>query len=193
LQSAKFLNRNKNTYEKEQIQSASNAFEVTKLDDNQKINDKFMEDSIAFSNENILNAMREMHTNIFANPQFNRLKKQLIGAAIALQTMSLANPAYAADMPEGMISFTQFMKGVNSDVIERVRVAGDGRTAQFLNVDGGRGAVNLLNDPNLFKILQEHKIDLTILPPDTGNQALFGILGSIAFPLTFILGLFLVN
>lgn len=117
-----------------------------------------------------------------------------------------ANPAMAAEeiqqaatnlankpMPGGQVSYSQFLQGINDHVIERVRVAADGRSAEFLNVDGVRGAVNLFNDPNLFKILQDNGVDLSVMPVDNTGNALFGILNAIAFPLIFFGGLFLLN
>jgi cell division protease FtsH len=103
--------------------------------------------------------------------------------------------AYAADptiMPAGNVSYTTFLKGVQEHVIERVRIDPTGRTAEFLNVDGARGMVNLFNDPNLLKILQENKIDISVIPQDPGNP-IFGVLGQLAFPLFLIAGLFLLS
>ena len=55
-------------------------------------------------------------------------------------------------------------------MIDRVRIAADGRSADFLNMEGGRGTVNLLSDPNLLKILTDNGVDITALPSDlTGN------------------------
>lgn len=77
-------------------------------------------------------------------------------------------------------------------LIDRVRIDPTGRTAEFLNVDGIKGQVNLFNDPNLLKILQENKIDISVIPQDPGNP-LFGILQSLAFPFFFLAGLFLLS
>jgi cell division protease FtsH len=93
----------------------------------------------------------------------------------------------------GQITYTKFMDAISAHTIERVRIAADGRTAEFLNTEGGRGAVNLFNDPSLFKLLQENKIDVSVLPPDQAGAALFGILNALAFPLIFFGGLFLIN
>ena len=122
------------------------------------------------------------------------MKKQLLAVSIAIAMGPQA--AFAADgkiMPEGMVSYSQFLSGVNEHVIERVRVGADGRSAEFLNVDGGRGVVNLFNDPQLFKILQDNQVDLSVMPPDTTGNFLFGILNTLAFPLLFFGGLFLLN
>ena len=123
-----------------------------------------------------------------------KVKELVLGSAGAL-SMFAANPAMAVDkiMPSGQVSYSTFLQGVNDHVIEKVRVAADGRQAEFLNVDGVRGAVNLFNDPNLFKILQDNGVDLSVMPVDNTGNALFGILNAIAFPLIFFGGLFLLN
>ena len=82
---------------------------------------------------------------------------------------------------------------MNDHVIERVRVGADGRSAEFINQDDGRGVVNLLNDPQLFKILQDNQVELSVMPPDTTGNFLFGLLNTLAFPLLFFGGIFLLN
>lgn len=98
-----------------------------------------------------------------------------------------------AQMEGGQVTYTRFLEGVNAHDIERVRVAADGRTAEFLTSEGTRGAVNLFNDPNLFKLLQDNQVDLSVMPPDQAGAALFGILNTLAFPLILFGGLFLIN
>lgn len=126
---------------------------------------------------------------------FSEWNKKLIAGWIAIDTMTNTTlPAYADDIiskatmtaPAGTISYTTFLEGVRQHLIERVRIDPTGRTAEFLNVDGARGQVNLFNDPNLLKILQENQIDLSVIPQQADNP-IFGVLQSLAFPL-FILG-----
>lgn len=74
-----------------------------------------------------------------------------------------------------------------------MRVGADGRSAEFINQDGGRGIVNLFNDPQLFKILQDNQVDLSVMPPDSTGNFLFGLLNTLAFPLLFFGGIFLLN
>lgn len=116
-----------------------------------------------------------------------------------LGSMAAPQMAYAEDgaptsiIPSGDVTYTRFMDAITNHNIERVRIAADGRTAEFLNIDGGRGAVNLFNDPNLFKILTENQVDVSVLPPDQAGAAIFGILNALAFPLIFFGGIFLIN
>jgi cell division protease FtsH len=96
-------------------------------------------------------------------------------------------------MEGGDATYTKFLAGINAHDIERVRIAADGRTAEFLTSEGNRGAVNLFSDPNFFKLLQDNKVDLSVMPPDQAGAALFGILNTVAFPLILFGGLFLIN
>lgn len=109
---------------------------------------------------------------------------------------SMATPQIAAAegvVPQGDVTYTRFMEGITAHNIERVRIAADGRQAEFLNIDGGRGAVNLFNDPSLFKTLAENQVDVSVLPPDQAGAAIFGVLNALAFPLIFFGGIFLIN
>jgi len=109
---------------------------------------------------------------------------------------SMATPQMAAAegvVPQGDVTYTRFMEGITAHNIERVRIAADGRQAEFLNIDGGRGAVNLFNDPSLFKTLAENQVDVSVLPPDQAGAAIFGVLNALAFPLIFFGGIFLIN
>lgn len=89
-----------------------------------------------------------------------------------------AQPAFAANLepPQGMTSYTQFIKAIQEHLIDRVRIAADGRSADFLNIDGLRGSVNLLSDPNLLKILTDNGVDIAAMPNDPSGNVLFGIL-----------------
>ena len=78
-------------------------------------------------------------------------------------------------------------------MIEKVKIDPTGRVAEFLNVDGIRGSVNLFNDPGLLKLLQENGVDISVLPSDPGPNPIFGVLQSLAFPFFILLGLFLIS
>jgi len=51
----------------------------------------------------------------------------------------------------------------------------------------------LFNDPLLFKTLQDAGVDLSVMPVDNTGNTLFGVLNTIAFPLVFFGGIFLIN
>jgi cell division protease FtsH len=151
-----------------------------------------MDKSVTFTPEALMAAMQEFYENILSNPKMGALKTQLMTVMVTGSLLGGASPAMA-EMPSGAITYTRFLEGINANEIERVRVAADGRTAEFLTNEGARGNVNLFNDPNLFKLLQDQHIDLSVLPPDQAGAALFGILNTLAFPLILFGGIFLLN
>jgi ATP-dependent Zn protease len=154
--------------------------------------DDFMDKSVTFTPDAILSAMREFYQNLVTNPNLKTLKKQMAAALIS-GSLLMPNAAFAEGFPSGQITYTKFLEGVNTHAIERVRVAADGRTAEFLTNEGTRGSVNLFNDPNLFKLLQDNQVDLSVMPPDQAGAALFSILNTLAFPLILFGGIFLLN
>jgi len=93
----------------------------------------FMDKSVHYTPEAILASMREFYENILTNPKMATLKTQIITAFITGQVLG-AQPAFA--LPEGQVTYTKFMDGISANEIERVRVAADGRTAEFLNTEG---------------------------------------------------------
>ena len=56
-----------------------------------------------------------------------------------------------------------------------------------------RGAVNLLNDPNLFKLIQRHGIDLSVMPVDHTAPFIMGLIQIMAFPFLLAGGLALMR
>lgn len=61
-------------------------------------------------------------------------------------------------------------------MIDRVRIAADGRSADFLNIEGNKGTVNLLSDPRLLKILTDNGVDIAAMPNDPSGDAFLRIL-----------------
>jgi hypothetical protein len=45
------------------------------------------------------------------------------------------------------------LEALKDHEISRVRINSDGKFAEYLNIEGVKGAVNLFNDPNLFKLI----------------------------------------
>lgn len=172
------------------------AFSVKEMSksEQKEMGENFMDKSFEYSPQAILAAMKEFYENVLTNPQLKDLKYQLTTMMILGATPAAA---FAEGEPttllNGQVTYTKFMEGITHHDIERVRIAADGRTAEFLNAEGGRGAVNLFNDPSLFKLLQDNQVDVSVLPPDQAGAALFGILNTLAFPLIFFGGIFLLN
>lgn len=108
-----------------------------------------------YTPEAILGSIKEFYFHMKNNTKlFQDVKSQLFAASVALYMAPQAALAEGEKaLPSGMVSYSQFLQGVNDHVVERVRVGADGRSAEFMNTEGGRGVVNLFNDPQLFKIL----------------------------------------
>ena len=121
----------------------------------QKVVDDFMEKSIKYTPEAILSSIKEFYFHMKNNTDlFENVKAQLIAASVALYYAPQYPFAEGEKVvPSGLISYSQFTQAINDDVIEKVAVGADGQKAMFVNMDGGRGEVNLFNDPNLFKII----------------------------------------
>lgn len=116
-----------------------------------------MDRATQFTPQAILASMQEFYENVLNNPQLRDLKMQLTTAMITGSLVATPSMASAADvLPSGEVTYTKFMDAISAHDIERVRIAADGRTAEFLNTEGGRGAVNLFNDPSLFKTLLDN-------------------------------------
>ena len=163
-----------------------------------KVNENFMDNALRYAPEEIVASMREFYENIMmsTDSKMKTIRNQIIAAFVALQTapmMASAEPPSGLENIQGQVTYTKFLTAVNEHVIERVRVAADGRNAEFLSAEGNRGTVNLFNDPQLFKTLQEAGVDLSVMPVDNTGNALFGVLNTIAFPLVFFGGIFLIN
>lgn len=94
-------------------------------------------------------------------------------------------------IPSGLVSYSAFLQAIKDHTIERVRISPDGRFAEFLNLEGIRGSVNLFNDPNLFNLLQKHGVDLSVMPIDHTAPIIMGLLQALAFPILLIGGLML--
>ncbi|CAM9899560.1 unnamed protein product [Discosporangium mesarthrocarpum] len=121
----------------------------------------------------------------------------LLGAAtIALH----GGPALAADAPMANpppgpaamqtqavqavedIRYSDFIKAVNNDEIEKVSFSYDGKRLVAVDTDGGRVKMDSIpNDPELLTILTKHKVDVTVMP-NTQKEGNFGQLGSLIFP-----------
>lgn len=71
-------------------------------------------------------------------------------AALAEDQVVEAVQRYA---PAGNVSYTRFLSGINEHLIEAVRIDPTGRTAEFFNINGQKGFVNLFGDPDLLKLL----------------------------------------
>ena len=114
-----------------------------------------MEKSMKYTPEAILNSIKEFYFHMKNDTDlFKNVKAQLLAASVALYFSP--NAAFAEiekALPSGLISYSQFLSGIQEHLIERVVIDATGTKALYINNDGGRGEVNLFNDPNLFKVI----------------------------------------
>lgn len=83
------------------------------------------------------------------------------------------------------IRYSDFIKAVEKDEIEKVSFSYDGKKLIAVDTDGARVKLDAIpNDPELLTILTKHKVDVTVMPNQTqqnGGGGLGGI-GSLIFP-----------
>ena len=94
------------------------------------------------------------------------------------------------------VRYSDFLKLVDADRIEKVTFSSDGSQLLGVNVDGIRLAIQALpNDPDLLTQLTKHKVDITVLPAASSQQAggLFQLLQNLFFPLALFAGLFFLS
>ncbi|CAM9840173.1 unnamed protein product [Heterosigma akashiwo] len=125
-------------------------------------------------------------------------------AATALFTMGGVNPAIADDIDAAPttsivtgaareIRYTEFLKMIETDEIEKVTFSPDGQKVLAVDTNGDRIKLDALPaDPDLTNLLVEHKVDITVLAEqkkDDGGGA--GGLAGLLLPGLFLTGLFL--
>lgn len=96
----------------------------------QKVVDDFMEKSMKYTPEQILNSIKEFYFHMKNDTEiFKNVKSQLIAASVALYyapTAAFAEGNPNAPVPSGIVSYSQFLQGVKDHVIEKVSVGADG-------------------------------------------------------------------
>lgn len=95
------------------------------------------------------------------------------------------------------IRYTDFLKAVERDEIEKVSFSYDGRKLTAVDTDGVRVKMDAIpNDPELLTILTKHKVDVTVMPnspANGGGGGNFGQLGSLIFPAILFGSLFFLS
>ena len=97
-----------------------------------------------------------------ADPNMKKLRNQFVSALAVANGALLSMPQAASAMVGGKLSYSRFIEAVNANEIARVVIAPDGQSAKMITVDGNPAEVALLSDPNLFKLLEAHGVDLSI-------------------------------
>jgi len=91
------------------------------------------------------------------------------------------------------VRYSDFLKLVDADRIEKVTFAADGQQLLGVNTEGARLAIEALpNDPDLLTQLTNHKVDVTVLPAQEAS-GLGELAQSLLFPLALFAGLFFLS
>merc|ERR1719491_2824052 len=91
------------------------------------------------------------------------------------------------------IRYSEFLKMVDGDKIEKVTFSADGTQLLGVDVDGSRLKIQSLpNDPDLLTQLTSHKVDVTVLPQQE-SSGLGDLAQSLIFPAALFAGLFFLS
>merc|ERR1719253_1538206 len=91
------------------------------------------------------------------------------------------------------VRYSDFLKLVNGDKIEKVTFSADGTQLLGVDVDGTRLKIEALpNDPSLLSQLTNHKVDVTVLPQQE-SSGLGDLAQSLLFPAALFAGLFFLS
>merc|ERR1719410_1106838 len=91
------------------------------------------------------------------------------------------------------VRYSDFVKLVNADRIEKVTFSSDGTQLLGVDADGVRLKIEALpNDPDLLTDLSNHKVDVTVLPQQEAS-GLGELAQSLIFPAALFAGLFFLS
>jgi cell division protease FtsH len=91
------------------------------------------------------------------------------------------------------VRYSDFLKLVNADRIEKCTFSADGTQLLGVDVDGVRLKIESLpNDPDLLTQLTNHKVDVTVLPQQEAS-GLGELAQSLIFPAALFAGLFFLS
>lgn len=91
------------------------------------------------------------------------------------------------------VRYSDFLKLVNADRVEKVTFSADGTQLLGVDVDGARIKIEALpNDPDLLAQLTKHKVDVTVLPAQEAS-GLGDLAQSLIFPAALFAGLFFLS
>merc|ERR1719232_537304 len=92
------------------------------------------------------------------------------------------------------VRYSDFLKLVNGDRIEKVTFSADGTKLLGVDTDGVRVKIEALpNDPDLLTALTNHKVDVTVLPNNEAVNGLGDLAQSLIFPAVLFAGLFFLS
>jgi len=115
-------------------------------------------------------------------------------AAAVVQTSSDLPVVQQSAMGQpSAVRYSDFLKLVSGDKIEKVTFSADGGQLLGVDVDGSRLRIDSLpNDPDLLNQLTTHKVDVTVLPAQEAS-GLGDLAQSLVFPAILFAGLFFLS
>ncbi|KAL9190862.1 hypothetical protein ACHAXT_000568 [Thalassiosira profunda] len=134
----------------------------------------------------------------FAPPQ--RMARS--STRLAMADMPPAAPESSTEMPVIQsrggapvdVRYSDFLKLVNGDKIEKVTFSADGTQLLGVDTDGTRVKLEALpNDPELLTQLTTHKVDVTVLPSNEAAGGLGDLAQSLILPAALFAGLFFLS
>ena len=92
------------------------------------------------------------------------------------------------------VRYSDFLRLVNGDRIEKVTFSADGTQLLGVDTDGTRLKLEALpNDPDLLTQLTSHKVDVTVLPANEAAGGLGDLAQSLILPAALFAGLFFLS
>jgi len=99
-----------------------------------------------------------------------------------------------SDLPEEKEwRYSDFVKAVEAKKVKKVEVEPSGAAMKVFTNGGREAHVELVNDKDLVDILIANDVDIFVEDPRAGLGGILDVLGNIAFPLVFLIGLILLN
>merc|ERR1719487_2857279 len=116
------------------------------------------------------------------------------GAAAGLAALTGGVPSAIAAPPSPW-GLSEFMQKVDKDQVEKVIFSENGKELLALDADGDRHSVAILqaDSPGILDSLRQHKVQFAVAPPQADASGIADVIGSLAFPLLLLGGLFLLS
>eukprot|EP00542_Grammatophora_oceanica_P010187 CAMPEP_0194047232 /NCGR_PEP_ID=MMETSP0009_2-20130614/23640_1 /TAXON_ID=210454 /ORGANISM="Grammatophora oceanica, Strain CCMP 410" /LENGTH=383 /DNA_ID=CAMNT_0038692781 /DNA_START=68 /DNA_END=1216 /DNA_ORIENTATION=+ len=125
------------------------------------------------------------------------------GLSMALDMPQAPNPAKVVDVPtlektQGGtptdVRYSDFIKLVRANKVERVTVNGEGESLLGIDTEGVRFQIEQLpGDPDMFKELNEHNVDVKVLTNNADTGGLGELAKSLALPAVIFAGLYFLS
>ena len=149
--------------------------------------------AVAFNPHSVLQTSSKTRHGRNSQKRFMAMDMEAPPAAPADTTSNLPVITQNAYGQPTEVRYSDFLKLVNKDRIEKVTFSADGTQLLGVDVDGTRIRIEALpNDPDLLTSLTNHKVDVTVLPQQEAS-GLGELAQSLIFPAALFAGLFFLS